>query len=182
MKLAASFMVLILLFISNMRAQNLNVAVYNANGTNLLDVEKSEDYELEDWNTYSNETLVEFTRINDNGFILGGEFGIHRLYYWERREPYYGYYIWGTLWTYHVGGLIGFAPTEKLSFKTGFNFRYYGDGSGVAFAIVPLAADYKIIKISRHFSIPVGIRTDAIFANAFTFSINLSIGLRYQIK
>ena len=167
-------------FIS-LHSQNLNITIYNANGVNILDVEQSEEYELEEWDTYSNETLIEFTRISEKGFILGGEFGAHRLYYWERREPYYGYFIWGTLWTYHLGGIVGYAPFERLFLKTGLNFRYYGDGSGIAVAIVPIAVDYGI-RLSDRFSLPVGIRTDAIFANAFTISLNLAVGLRYQIK
>ena len=91
-----------------MKAQSLSVTLYNANGTNILDVEQSEEYELEDWNTYSNETLIEFSRTSENGFILGGEFGAHRLYYWERRDSYTGYYYWATLWTYHLGGVVGY--------------------------------------------------------------------------
>ena len=165
---------------SVMQAQSMNIALYNANGVNLLDVEKSEEYELEDWNTYSNETLVEFTKVNDRGLILGGEFGAHRLYYWERRDSYYGYYYWGTQWTYHLGGLVGYTQNEKLSLKTGLNFRFYSDGSGIAVAI-PIAADYGI-RLSDRLTLPVGIRTDAIFANAFTFSINILVGLRYQIN
>ena len=158
----------------------MNIALYNANGVNILDVEKSEDYELEDWNTYSNETLIEFTRVNDQGLILGGEFGAHRLYYWERRDTYYGYYYWGTQWTYHLGGLVGYALNEKISLKTGLNFRYYSDGSGIAVAI-PIFADYGI-RLTDRLSLPVGIRTDAIFANAFTFSLNISIGLNLPDK
>lgn len=179
-----SLLIFIILFQCSeyvIKAQSLKIAIYNANGTNILDVEQSEEYELEDWNTYSNETLIEFTRISENGLILGGEFGAHRLYYWERRDSYTGYFYWATLWTYHLGGLVGYTPNEKLSFKTGLNFRYYGDGSGIAVAIVPIFADYGI-RLTDRLSLPVGVRTDAIFANAFTFSLNISVGLRYQIN
>jgi hypothetical protein len=181
MKSFVSLILIFLIALPSIQSQSMNISLYNANGINILDVENSEEYELEDWDTYSNETLIEFIRISEKGFIVGGEFGAHRLYYWERREPYYGYFIWGTLWTYHLGGLIGYSLNDKLWLKTGLNFRYYGDGSGIAFAIVPLSVDYAI-RLSDRLSIPVGIRTDAIFANAFTFSINLALGLRYQIK
>lgn len=159
----------------------MNIAIYNANGVNILDVEQSEEYELEEWDTYSNETLVEYTRISKKGLIIGGEFGAHRLYYWERSEPYYGYFIWGTLWTNNLGGMVGYTPIKCLSLKTGLNLRYYGDGSRIAVAIVPISAVYGI-RLSDRFSIPVSIRTDTIFANAFTFSLNIAVGLRYQIK
>ena len=166
-------------FLPFSRAQHLSVSLYDGNGINILDVEKSEGYTLTDWNTYSNQIVIEGLLVKENGFTLGAELGAHRLYYWERREIYYGNYIWSTLWTYNLGGIIGYT-THNFAIKAGLDLRDYADGSGVAVGFLT-AADYAI-PLGDKFAIPVGIRADFIPANAFTVSLNLTVGFRYRIK
>ena len=89
--IAISFILLVSLLPSTF-GQHLNLSLYDGNGINLLDVQKSQGMALSDWNTYSNEIVIEGLYILESGFTIGGELGGHRLYYWEYPDSYYSYY------------------------------------------------------------------------------------------
>jgi hypothetical protein len=176
-----SKLILILLFASstflNTFSQSWILGVYSGFGINILDVEKSQDWELEDWNTYSILPYFEaLYKLNDRTF-LGAEIGAHRQYYWERRDDLTGYYYWGTLWTYNFSVLAETLVKDKLTVKSGLGLRTFSDESGSSVGIM-FASDYVLASIGR-FVIPLGLRLDFIPANAFTTSVNLTLGLRF---
>ena len=156
-------------------SQAFNFGIYNGTGINLVDVEKSQGWELVDWNTYSNLTNIQGLFMLNEKLQIGGEVGAHRLYYWERRSPNTGYYSWGTMWTYNVDLLAAASLNEKIVFKAGIGMRTYSDASGSAFAGLA-SIEYELISFGK-FTIPIGLRTDLIMANATTSSINLFLGI-----
>ncbi len=158
-------------------SQSFIYGIYNGNGLNILDVEESEGWTLNDWGTYSNLTSLEgLFKLRDK-FLLGGEIGAQRLYYWERRSPSTGYFTWGTRWTYNVGALAATSLIdEKLMLKAGAAARIYADGSGTALAVMA-ALDYALFSFGK-FSVPLGFRSDFIMAKAPTVCLNITLGLR----
>lgn len=178
MKIIVTSTACLVLFSLFLQGQTLSLSFYDGNGVNILDVEKSQGWVLEDWNTYSNQISLEGLYVLESGLTLGGELGAHRLYYWERRDSYYGYYHWGTMWTYNLGFIVGYTM-DKITLKTGIDLRDYSDGSGIAPGFL-FAGDYAI-QLADKLSIPIGIRADVIMAKALTVSPNLIIGLRYRI-
>lgn len=174
--LAISFILLVCLLLSTF-GQHLNLSLYDGNGINLLDVQKSTGIALTDWNTYSNEIMIEGLYQLESGFIIGGELGAHRLYYWEYKDYIYNYYHWGTLWTHNIGAIVGYS-VNNFTLKTGLDLCSYADGSGTAVGFL-FAADYGI-SLGKRLAIPIGFRTDFISATAFTTSPQIYLGLRYN--
>jgi len=171
--------ILVLSTISFSKAQDLYAGVNSGIGVNLLDVEKSEGGALSDWNKFSWIGNVEGLVLFPSGYILGAELNIQRLYSYSRFYSPGNYYINGNVWTFHAGAIAGIALTDQLFIKTGANLRIYSDGSGVAPGFMA-SVDYAI-PLMENFSLPIGLRTDLIFANATTFSLNAMIGVRYYI-
>ena len=157
-------------------SQNYTVGLYCGFGANILDVEESQGWELEEWDNYSIMPTFEALINLDDKFLIGGELGAHRHYYWERRESGTGYFYWGTIWTYNFGALAEYLVTDKLRLKSGLGFRVFSDGSGSSPGIMA-AFDYSVVSFDK-LNIPLGLRVDAIPANAFTTSVNITAGVR----
>ncbi len=123
--------------------------------------------------------------INDK-FLMGGEFGFNRLYYWEERYRYTNIYTggeyrfrYGTIWTMQIGMLANYYVAGNLYLQPGISFHNFMDKSGTTVG-VSTAIGYDI-PVAKHMSIPIEFRNDLIFGNATSKAFGGGLGVKFKL-
>ncbi len=174
------------------QTKNNKVIINLQNNFGYTIVDVAQAMEIPEFSDVTNEGLVDWNQFNYKGLIqvfipkgkmlIGGEIGFNRLYRWEERyQTMAGYdrWRWGTIWTWHIGGLVqlNFANRYYLTTGTGLYTFMNGTGTTVGF---PLALGHTI-KINDSISIPIEFRTDVMFGSGTPITIGGGIGFKITI-
>ncbi len=169
-----------LLCITLASAQFRSVGLIVGGGYTAVDVEKAVDYSpLEEWDNYGIifKAVAEYELRPE--FLLVGEFGENRLYYWEYRwsDGYYSGTRFRAEWTTNIG--IGFKKifSETLFIQAGPSIHIFNDGSGTVLGL-NLGGGYQI-ELSDRLVLPLGFRVEPVFGNAVPVSFLVHTGIRY---
>lgn len=141
------------------------------------------DYGLVDWNQFNYKGLIQILFNSSQKVSFGAELGFNRLYYWEEKyKPFGSSARWrrGTIWTWHLGGLVRLSFASHYYALTGGSFHVFFNGSGTTLGI-PLAIGHEI-PISKVFTIPIEFRVDIIFGNDVPIGLGGGIGLKFNIS
>jgi len=183
---------LVLLMLGLLQAQ-ISVIIQNNFGYTLVDVseameipEYSEitDEGLVDWNQFNYKGLIQIFKQNDQSYSLGGELGIHRLYYWEKKfyPSINSSARWnrGTIWTAQAGVLIKKTIAEQYYLMTGASLHFFLNGSGTTVGF-PIAMGHEI-RLSKIITIPVEFRMDMIFGKSTPIGLGGGVGIQYKFN
>jgi len=169
-----SFFFFILLYAGS--AQFKSVGLVVGAGYTVVDVEQVlESYTLEDWDNFSMlyKAFGEY-QVNEK-FLLGGEFGRNRLYYWEYQAPGYSYYNWRTEWTTNLVIYASYYFGENLFVQFGPGIHFFDDGTVIGF----LASVGTNISVAEKLQIPLVLRIEPVLGTETPIAINFASGLKY---
>lgn len=187
--------VLIELFLLAMLSAGISaqttVNIQNDFGYTLVDVGKAVD--VPDYNYSTRQGLNDQDQFNYRGLVQvlfqrsetiswGPELGISRLYYWEETYIPVGFsarWRWGTIWTWHIGGIIRKQLSSDYYLLTGGSLHTFMDGSGTTLGI-PFAIGREF-SFSDKITLPIELRTDIIFGNDTPIGIGAGIGVKFPV-
>lgn len=172
--------------------RDLSINLQNNFGYTIINV--SEAMEIPEYSSTTDVGLVDLDQFNYKGLIqiffnssrkvsFGAELGFNRLYFWEEKYKTFGFdarWRWGTIWTWHLGGLVRLSFASHYYALTGGSFHVFFNGSGTTLGI-PLAIGHEI-PISKGFTIPIEFRVDIIFGNDVPIGLGGGIGLKINIS
>ena len=164
-----------------------NFGYTRVNVSNAMDIpEYSEitDEGLVEWDRFNYKGLLQVFKKKQGNLLIGGELGIHRLYYWEKKF-YPSIYSsarwnWGTIWTAQAGGLVKGIIASQYYVMTGGSLHLFLNGTGVTIGF-PFAVGHEI-RITENVTIPAEFRIDIIFGKAIPMGLGGGAGVQYQIK
>ncbi len=170
----------------------MSINVQNNFGYTIVNVSKA--MEIPEYSYITELGLVDYDQFNYKGLVqiffnssrkvsYGAELGFNRLYYWEEKYKPYGFdarWHLGTIWTWHLGGLIRLNIASHYYALTGGSVHVFFNESGVALGI-PFAIGHEL-PISKVFTIPIEFRVDIIFGNNVPIGLGGGIGLNFNFK
>ena len=150
-------------------------------GYTAVDIEEAIDYSpLTDWDNFGVmiKASVEYN-IKDK-FIIVGEAGSNRLYYWEYSwsDGYYTGSRWGSEWTSNLSVHLKKYFWNKAFIQVGPGVHFFNDRTGIVPGLVfQLGND---IEINQDISLPLLFRMESVFGNSTPSSLLLGAGLSYS--
>jgi hypothetical protein len=162
-----------------LQAQDIYASVHNGFGVSFVDAGNRllTGQSLSNTNRFSWFGSIEGLYLLPSGYLLGVEFGAHRLYSYKWYDGVGNRTT--TIVTYHPGAIVGIVLKDNFYIKAGVNLRAFSYGGVSPGAMIAL--DYAL-PLNDLFSIPLGLRSDIIIDGNIILSLNASIGLRYYIN
>lgn len=159
-------------------AQFKSVGLVIGAGYTVVDVEQVlESYTLEDWDNFSilYKVFAEY-QVNEK-FLLGGEFGRNRLYYWEYKVPGYSWYNWRTEWTTNLVIYASYYLGGNFFVQFGPGVHFFDDGTVFGF----LASVGTNISVTEKLQIPLIFRIEPVFGTETPIALNFATGIKYML-
>ncbi|MEE4116519.1 MAG: hypothetical protein V2I37_10140 [Marinilabiliaceae bacterium] len=150
-------------------------------GYTAVNIEEAIDYSpLEEWDNFGIMIKANAEYNIKDKFIVVGEAGSNRLYYWEYywNDGYYNGYRWGSEWTSNLSLHIKKYIRNKAFIQAGPGVHFFNNGTGVVPGLVfQIGND---IELTHNISLPLLFRVESVFGNSSPTSLLLGAGLSYS--